>query len=669
MAEEFDFDKALDAQMRANEEAASERLAWPRKPAVIYLPDQSGGDAPAAQNLGGDEMMEARAEANHAPQSEQRNAPLREDEIASVYEASGEAVEPRQEDGPKMPPGVTVDGPLSAHVSAAFEMARGDPVAAFLGSILGGDAVTAIKPVEGVEQGTDGPTEDAPDWRLGLVLRAPLEVIERTEETPKRELSDYPIWGSAECDRLVAEARKEVTEKFVYWPGRSGFVNRINPTAEGVARDKDFDRLVKARHGVQYREKANSNSVQTWYPSANELLSWHYDEGWAGLDVIEGLEFAPGQARIFTEAAELGGRTMLNLWTPPKRCESVGLGSARLLEDHAAYLCNGDKVATNHLLDWIAHLVQKPGERVNHAVLITSAAQGVGKSMFGVAVGLLTGKSNHTRMDTAILKSGFDGLLAGKLVVQVDEVYEAGNYALANALKPKVTEGDLPINVKYGAQIVVRNFARWLMFSNHTANPLALESGDRRFFVIECKQQPKGPAYYAMLDREMMSEAGIEGVRRWLMRRDLSRFNPKAPPPMTQAKAAVIEASGNPLVDYLRSALEDGSLRAELGLRVSEDGRFSFAALQDALRKTNFAQHAKNVAELSAAMQGAGFEQHRSKAGRWWQFPTVDTAGVADGETSGPETSATKSVVTRRVLSPAEAAEWEVAGKPRNWPR
>jgi hypothetical protein len=164
MAEEFDFDKALEAQMPANEQAASERFVWPRRPAVIHLPDQSGGDTPAAQNLGGDEMMEARAEADHAPQSEQRNAPLREDEIASGYEASGEAVEPRQEDGPKMPSGVTVDGPLSAHVSAGFEMARGDPIAAFLGSILGGDAVTAIKPVDGVERGTDGPTENAPDW-------------------------------------------------------------------------------------------------------------------------------------------------------------------------------------------------------------------------------------------------------------------------------------------------------------------------------------------------------------------------------------------------------------------------------------------------------------------------------------------------------------------------
>ena len=37
MAEEFDFDKALEAQMPANEQAAFEKFAWPRKPAVIHL--------------------------------------------------------------------------------------------------------------------------------------------------------------------------------------------------------------------------------------------------------------------------------------------------------------------------------------------------------------------------------------------------------------------------------------------------------------------------------------------------------------------------------------------------------------------------------------------------------------------------------------------------------
>ena len=48
----------------------------------------------------------------------------------------------------------------------------------------------------------------------------------------------------------------------------------------------------------------------------------------------------------------------------------------------------------------------------------------------------------------------------GKLVVQVDEVDEHGNMDLANRLKPILTEPTTSVNVKYGPQMVVKNFAR-----------------------------------------------------------------------------------------------------------------------------------------------------------------------------------------------------------------
>jgi hypothetical protein len=102
----------------------------------------------------------------------------------------------------------------------------------------------------------------------------------------------------------------------------------------------------------------------------------------------------------------------------------------------------------------------------------------------------------------------------------------------------------------------------------------------------------------------------------------LSRFKPKASPPLTEAKAAMIESSENPLVDYLRSALEDRSLREALGHRVNvETQEFSGAALQDVLRTTNFAHHAKNASELGEALRKVGFTQRRTKAARFWRFP------------------------------------------------
>jgi Family of unknown function (DUF5906) len=491
----------------------------------------------------------------------------------------------------ELPDGVVIGGPLSEEVRAAFEKARSDPVMGFLGSVLGGPSVV----LDGKER-------------------------EATPNT-KPPVDELPIWGSSACEKLVEEAFAGATAKYVYWASAPGWVNRIEPTAI-IKLDKDFNRLLKDEFGVRYRERPASRKARVWYPSADELLSLiERDRDDVRLDRVAGIEFAPGQPSVFKGPEASGGKMLLNTWHEPMRCASASMASPRLFEAHVRYICNGDEAVADHLLDWVAHLVQRPGERVNHAVLIVSKAQGVGKSMLGDVVGHLAGESNRASTTAGILGSGFDGLTTGKLVVQVDEVREAGNWKLAESLKSKITEERLPVNIKYGPQTIVRNFTRWLMFSNHI-DALSLQEGERRFFVVECKQQPREGAYYGKLAEDLLTPAGIEGVRRWLLVRDLSRFKPKASPPLTEAKAAMIESSENPLVDYLRSALEDRSLREALGHRVNvETQEFSGAALQDVLRTTNFAHHAKNASELGEALRKVGFTQRRTKAARFWRFP------------------------------------------------
>jgi hypothetical protein len=56
------------------------------------------------------------------------------------------------------------------------------------------------------------------------------------------------------------------------------------------------------------------------------------------------------------------------------------------------------------------------------------------------------------------------------------ECGEAGNWDLAKKLKPLVTEPTVSVNIKYGPQKEVQDFARFLMFSNHSA-PLSIEEG------------------------------------------------------------------------------------------------------------------------------------------------------------------------------------------------
>jgi Family of unknown function (DUF5906) len=85
-------------------------------------------------------------------------------------------------------------------------------------------------------------------------------------------------------------------------------------------------------------------------------------------------------------------------------------------------------------------MLQRPYEQVGHALLITSEAKGIGKSTLGNIVRRL--EQNSRVPQTKDLKAQFDSWHICKLVVQVDEVYEAGNWDLANKLKPLITERD-----------------------------------------------------------------------------------------------------------------------------------------------------------------------------------------------------------------------------------
>lgn len=53
---------------------------------------------------------------------------------------------------------------------------------------------------------------------------------------------------------------------------------------------------------------------------------------------------------------------------------------------------------------------------------------------------------------------------------------EARNWDLAKKLKLLITEPTVSVNIKYGPQKEVQDFARFLMFSNHSA-PLSIEEG------------------------------------------------------------------------------------------------------------------------------------------------------------------------------------------------
>jgi Family of unknown function (DUF5906) len=331
-------------------------------------------------------------------------------------------------------------------------------------------------------------------------------------------------------------------------------IYRQDPLVAPPIENRTFNLISRKARSFRYLTKVGR--VATWYYNFEDLLVAMDDPACDfGFLLVEAVQFLPSEPELTTDKL---GRVVLNLWRRPEWQLLAALSAPSIFLEHVSYLFDGDSEAVDHVLDWIAHLVQRPQQWVNHAILLTSEAKGIGRSTLGTIIRRLVGERNSRVAQSKDLKSQFDGWLVGQLVIQVDEIYEYGNWDLANKLKPLITEPTVSVNMKYGPQMEVQNFARLLMFSNNTT-PIDLEKGDRRYFVFDSKAQPRDANHYEMLNRFIDSDAGMSSIYTYLMRRDIAHFKPYAYPPTTQAKEGLVEASGSPLKHYIRRSSKPGT--------------------------------------------------------------------------------------------------------------
>lgn len=433
-----------------------------------------------------------------------------------------------------------------------------------------------------------------------------------------------PSVGSPEFELRRREALQKLCKKYAWVAQQNGYVLRANPLKMPAYQQWVFNRVCAAEFGFPYRTK--QGHTKRWKPQDDideTFIRYHepeYIEGDWREDpfiIAERLEFAPAEPEL---TYDTDGCRVLNLWRAPPWKINTALPAPAPLLDHVGYLLDGDSQAIEHVLDFIAHLVQRPQERIAHALLLTSEAKGIGKSSLGKVIRALVGERNSRVAQTKDLKGQFDGWIVGKLVVQVDEVYEGGNWDLANKLKPLITEPRVSVNVKYGPQMEIENFARLVLFSNHGA-PINIEEGDRRYFVFKSNAQPRNDGYYDKLYEFIDDRDGMDAVYTFFSQRDLSRFNAFRRPPLTVAKKEIIEDSVHPLRTYVRECVESGYFASTL------TRQFTFDQLQRQLTKDGYGPQARNARELGEALKAAGVTSSRptvkGKKVRMYTLPVI----------------------------------------------
>lgn len=223
---------------------------------------------------------------------------------------------------------------------------------------------------------------------------------------------------------------------------------------------------------------------------------------------------------------------------------------AHLCEDSAD---NPETVKTiiDWALKWLAMPLQRPGTKMRSA-LVFHGPQGAGKNLFFEIVAKIYGRYALV-VGQEQLEDKFNDWASQKLFLIGDEVVARQElYHQKNKLKAFITGETIQINTKMMPLRTEANHVNVVFLSNEH-QPLALEDGDRRYFVVYTPPRRHDDLYKRVA--ACLDNGGAEAFYMYLRGYDLTGFTEFDIPPMTKAKRDLIELGLKPAERFIREWL------------------------------------------------------------------------------------------------------------------
>jgi hypothetical protein len=243
-------------------------------------------------------------------------------------------------------------------------------------------------------------------------------------------------------------------------------------------------------------------------------------------------------------------------------------------------ICAGDQVVFDWVWMWLAHMVQRPGEKPGTALVIWGEG-GAGKGIFGELVrslvapyGVLFGRADD-------VTGKFSGPLHVMNIVGVsEEATFSGDPRVANELKSKITAPTLMVEAKHAQPIEMNTSMRYIIDSNH-ANAVNIEgnNSERRFCVCKVSSHRVGDLDY-LVDTVL---AAIRGDELKALMHELQNYKPEGGTwkavriaPLTEDRKAMRAESLKGVHDDFMDLIEDGEfiwrdVHDEFRFTLSED--------------------------------------------------------------------------------------------------
>ncbi|WP_371346092.1 primase-helicase family protein [Ancylobacter sp. IITR112] len=227
-----------------------------------------------------------------------------------------------------------------------------------------------------------------------------------------------------------------------------------------------------------------------------------------------GIEFRPGDDAKTTPG-------YMNMWRGFTVAPVFKKNGYAIFRDHLFNnVCEGDEHLFRWVFGWLAHLVQKPRERIGTA-LVLRGTMGAGKSKMGEVVGSLIGPHYFAVDDPRYVIDRFNAHLVGCLLLQAEEAFWAGDKVAEGRLKGLVTSHVQMIEEKGVDAIAVDNYVRIMITSNEDwVVPAGMK--ERRWCVLDVNPRcAQNNEYFREMD-EQLDAGGREALLFDLLHFDLS---------------------------------------------------------------------------------------------------------------------------------------------------
>jgi hypothetical protein len=304
---------------------------------------------------------------------------------------------------------------------------------------------------------------------------------------------------------------------------------------------------------------------------------------------VEQMTWWPGLAKIVYNRLttnggwiERDGVACFNLYRSPLRMDGDPAKASPWI-DHA-YRMYGDDA--EHLIMWFGHRVQRPGEKINHAIVL-GGLQGIGKDTLIEPVKSAIGSWNFQDVSPKQLTGRFNPFLKS-VVLRINEARDLGDldrFGFYDHMKTLTASPPdvLYIDEKNTPEYYITNVLGVIITTNHKADGIYLPADDRRHYVAwsNLTKDSFEDGYFPGMWDYYERENGRAHVAAYLANLDLSGFDPKAPPPKTDAFWDIVQASRVPEDAEVQDAIDKIAEEQYSRQYCDNDGRLLIVTIND----------------------------------------------------------------------------------------